>query len=270
MADVQALKAEFNEKGYLHLAKLVDPGLCEKLIFRMRELVANKAHSQPKALFEAGEDNHSKDHFFLNSARKISFFFDPKAQLIPRRRSEDPFYTLNKVGHALHDQCPVYQKFSHQPRFYELMRTLGHRSPKLIQSMFIFKQSGFGDGVPSHQDASFIYTEPNSVIGLWFALEDAEIENGCLWALPGGHRGELKHRFVKNTQGLEFIEQKSVSWPKEKFKPLCAKQGDVIVLHGLLPHFSEQNRSSRTRYAYSLHFVEGRAYYPKNNWLEIS
>lgn len=269
MADFSALRAEFQEQGFVHLAAQVDPSLCEKLIFRMRDLVANKS-PQSKNLFQASEDCHSDDAFFLNSAKNISFFYDPKAGSHKRRDSRNPFYSLNKVGHALHNRCPVYSKFSHQPQFYQLSRDLGQEAPRLVQSMFIFKQSEFGDAVPAHQDASFIYTEPNSVIGLWFALEDADEENGCLWVLPGGHLEKLKNRFVRTRQGIEFKEQNKVFWPKEKFRPMPAKRGDIIVLHGLLPHFSEQNRSSKTRFAYTLHFIDGKAYFPKSNWLDIS
>lgn len=268
MADIPALKAQFQEKGFVHLTAQVDPDLCEKLIFRMRDLVANKS-PQSRNLFQASEDAHSVDAFFLNSAKNISFFHDPKATF-HKRNLENPFYTLNKVGHALHNLCPVYAKFSHQPQFYQLSRDLGQQSPRLVQSMFIFKQSKFGDAVPAHQDASFIYTEPNSVIGLWFALEDADEENGCLWVLPGGQKEKLKNRFVKTPQGIEFKDQNKVLWPKHRFRPLPARKGDIIALHGLLPHFSEQNKSSRTRFAYTLHFIDGKAYFPKSNWLDIS
>lgn len=45
--------------------------------------------------------------------------------------------------------------------------------------------------VSPHQDASFLYTEPlGRVLGMWMALEDATLENGCLWFIPGSHTGE--------------------------------------------------------------------------------
>lgn len=46
--------------------------------------------------------------------------------------------------------------------------------------------------VPSHQDSSFLYTEPLSAVGFWFALEDCTEENGCLWFIPSSHKGEKK------------------------------------------------------------------------------
>lgn len=47
----------------------------------------------------------------------------------------------------------------------------------------------FGLLVTPHQDATFLYTEPlGSVMGVWIALEDATLDNGCLWFIPGSHR----------------------------------------------------------------------------------
>lgn len=257
----------FHNDGFLQVKSLIDRASCQKLIARMRELTALKAPADRSKIFNTGPDSQSSDQHFLQSARKISFFFDKNIQTKPEFIKSDSFRVLNKVGHALHDLCPVYAQFSHQEKFYGLVRSLGQQKPRLVQSMFIFKQPNFGDGVPAHQDATFIYTQPQSVIGLWIALEDANEENGCLWALPGGHKGPLKERFVVQKGKPQFSAQRRVRWPAKEFIPLLAQAGDCIVLHGLLPHSSEQNRSLRTRFAYTLHFVDGVSYYPKDNWL---
>jgi len=46
--------------------------------------------------------------------------------------------------------------------------------------------------VVPHQDGSFLYTEPLKVMGLWLALEDATVDNGCLSFIPGSHKGEWR------------------------------------------------------------------------------
>lgn len=56
---------------------------------------------------------------------------------------------------------------------------------------FCVQQPGIGGEVVPHQDNSFLYTEPTSCTGLWLALEDATITNGCLWAIPGSHKSRL-------------------------------------------------------------------------------
>lgn len=260
---------EFAKNGVLHLRSFVEPQACRRLIVRMCELVERGCKNSFDHFFEAGEDRQTVDDFFLASAKNISFFFDKNALAHQDARTSN-FTALNKVGHALHQRCPVYQKFSHHKKNYELMHLLGQKKPTLVQSMFIFKQRHFGDEVPPHQDSTFLYTEPDSVIGLWYALEDADERNGCLWVQKGGHRGPLKTRFVKHGKRLSFEKAQRVEWPMHEFTPMPAKAGDVIVLHGRLPHFSKKNLSAKTRYAYTLHFIDRACHYPKTNWLDIS
>lgn len=255
---------QFFEQGYLHLPSFISSKECLALVLRMRELCERLGPKNAQNIFETGEKRQSKDDFFLASANNISFFFDPKA---PIKEPFQAFHLLNKVGHALHERCPVYYKFSRQAKFYELMMELGQKKPALIQSMFIFKQPLFGDAVPAHQDATFLYTEPSSAIGLWFALEDANEENGCLWVLPKGHQGPLEHRFMREKNSLVFNHKQKIHWPIEKFVPVRVKAGDAIILHGLLPHFSEQNLSAKTRHAMTIHFIDKKCHYPRSNWL---
>lgn len=273
MGDFLAEKKFYEENGYLHLKNFVEKNYCDKLIFRMREIVFNKCrNSLNKNLFLAGENDHTKDNYFLKSANNISFFFDKGvvSENLLAKKGINPFFALNKVGHALHKKCPVFRKFSRQEKIFRLLKGLSQAKPQLVQSMFIFKQAGFGDEVPPHQDATFLYTKPNSVVGLWLALQDTDEENGCLWVLKKGHKGELKNRFVKRNGQLLFNDERKVCWKRKEFTPLCAKKGDIIALHGLLPHLSEQNRSSQTRFALTLHFIDQKTFYSKENWLDIS
>ena len=48
-----------------------------------------------------------------------------------------------------------------------------------------------------HQDSTFLSTDPPSVVGLWWALEDSTKQNGCLWALPGSHKDGVARRFLR-------------------------------------------------------------------------
>ena len=138
--------------------------------------------------------------------------------------------------------------------------------------LFIFKQPYIGGEVICHQDSTFLYTHPLSVKGFWFALEDASIDNGCMWAIPGGHRIGLKSRFFrkKNGEGTEIEIFDDTPWDMSKLVPLEVRAGTMILLHGLLPHMSHANRSKRTRHAYTMHLIEGDADYPRSNWLQRS
>ena len=136
--------------------------------------------------------------------------------------------------------------------------------------MFIFKQPHIGGEVACHQDATFLHTEPMSVKGFWFALEDATQDNGCMWAIPGGHKSQIKSRFSrsKNGKGTEMEIFDDTPWETSKLLPLEVEAGTLVVLHALLPHMSYANRSANTRHAYTMHIIEGTADYPEWNWLQ--
>src|SRR5580700_1607726 len=169
MMEKSTRRNDFEKQGYLKLRNWVETSSCHKLIERMREIVAQKSPTDFTKVFDTKEQQHARDRFFIESASRISCFFDKNAA----RSTKNPFLALNKVGHALHELCPVYRKFSQNDKNLALIKDLGNDKPMLIQSMFIFKQPRFGDEVLAHQDATYIYTEPDSLLGLWFALEDA-------------------------------------------------------------------------------------------------
>ena len=163
----------------------------------------------------------------------------------------------------------VFERFSRGPELAALAADLGLAEPLLWQSMLIFKQPAIGGEVRWHQDATFFVTEPVSVTTFWFALEDAALDNGCLWVEPGGHRGPLRERFVHADGRLQMQPLASTPWPRmEQAVPLPVQAGTLVVLHGLLPHYSAPNRSGVSRLAYSLHVTDGRARYSELNWLQ--
>lgn len=150
--------------------------------------------------------------------------------------------------------------------------------------MIICKQPEIGGAVPSHQDSTFLYTNPPSAVGFWYALEDATIENGCLSFAPGSHKtSPVKQRFVRksNNQGTEFIDTDGEIFPTGEqycqaqgeatleFKIGEVKAGSLVLIHGNLLHKSEKNTSSKGRIIYTFHVIEGEgAMYDKKNWLQ--
>jgi ectoine hydroxylase-related dioxygenase (phytanoyl-CoA dioxygenase family) len=60
-----------------------------------------------------------------------------------------------------------------------------------IENHTYLKHPGVGGEVVPHQDSTFLFTEPNSTIGFWFALDDCTPENGTLSFIPGSHKSNL-------------------------------------------------------------------------------
>ncbi|KAG6534111.1 hypothetical protein ZIOFF_007995 [Zingiber officinale] len=294
----------FNVNGYLVVESFSGSEEIKEMRDRMEELL-NGFDGSYSSIFSTTNQQHT-DAYFFESAEKISFFFEvlgtawlSLSDLLGtskfpslNERDEDHVsvvtvvdcrekafgddgclkqpkeLSINKVGHALHELDPVFKKFSTSDKLLGMLFSLDYKKPVVIQSMYIFKQPGIGGEVTPHQDNSFLYTDPPSCTGLWLALEDATINNGCLWAIPGSHKNGLKRRFIRDENGVHFDEP-SPSYDQKDFVPLEVKEGALVVIHGDLIHQSFENKSSKSRHALSLHVVETQEReWAKDNWIQ--
>ena len=259
----------YEDDGYLVLRDFVEPSICDQLRQRAEELVGDFDPQGLVSIFSTRAQTRTSDNYFLESGDKIRFFFEENAFNADGSLQHAKERSINKIGHALHDLDPVFDEFSRREEIKELVLDLAFNDPLLLQSMYIFKQPNIGGEVTCHQDGTFLFTDPLRVLGLWFALEDATIENGCLWAIPGGHKAGLKSRFLRaDGGGTRFEIFDDSPWAEEKLVPLKVEKGALIVLHPLLPHLSRENRSPKSRHAYTLHIIDSSVDYPKENWLQ--
>lgn len=262
------LLQKFREDGFLVLENFNSAAACDELMKHAEELSAQCQPDSHPSVFQTSDQSRTTDDYFLNSGGNISFFFEKDAFDANGKLKGNLFHSLNKIGHAMHDLDPVYNRFSRSPQLQQLSSDLGMKDAVLIQSMHIFKHARIGGVVDVHQDSTFLYTEPESCIGFWFALEDATKENGCLWAKPGGHKTSLRSWFRRKKEGgteMHILDPEPYSM--EGMQALEVRKGACVVLHGLLPHYSLPNTSGKSRQAYAIHTVDKNAAYPEANWL---
>jgi hypothetical protein len=304
--------AFFNENGYLLIPDALSQDTVKELLQDTNTMLEEfSLADHPMTKFATGGDDgegHVGDSYFLESGDKVRYFFEegmysnstsiafPSIDLRleafdkagnltkPKERA------INKIGHYLHELSPSFRKISLSTRNAAIARSLGFRDPQCLQSMVICKQPQIGAEVRPHQDSTFLYTDPPSAVGWWYALEDATAENGCLSFAAGSHkRAPVTKRFVRTgkdggAEGTGFIDNEGAQFPEalqreqngatngevedEQYTMGEVKAGTLVLIHGNILHRSEKNSSDKSRFIYTFHVIEGEQPYDKKNWLQ--
>jgi phytanoyl-CoA hydroxylase len=262
----------YHRDGFLVVPDFAGPEACARLRRAALAIVDGFTPSDRRTVFTTSEQERVSNGEFLSSGDRIWCFFEEEAFDADGQLRQDKRLSINKIGHAMHDLDPEFERFTYTPELAGVASDIGLDDALALQSMYIFKQPHIGGEVGCHQDATFLYTEPMTVTGFWFAIEDATLQNGCLWALPGGHRTTLRKVFKRagasDDDGTTFdvLDPTPLPDPAD-LVPLEVRAGTLVLLHGLLPHWSDVNRSASSRHAYSVHCISARAHYPSWNWL---
>mmetsp|Transcript_3535 Transcript_3535/g.7024 ORF Transcript_3535/g.7024 Transcript_3535/m.7024 type:complete len:398 (-) Transcript_3535:241-1434(-) len=263
----------FDQHGFLYIPNFASRDEVHSMKTSMANLVQNEWNpddpSSPHSMQVFRTDQkqieaQGRSDYFLDSATKIHYFAEKdalddgegnhdEAKLKPEYRSENKIAALNKAGHGMHIVPGPFRDYTQSSKIFNLLRELGWTHPVVPQSMYIFKQGKIGGEVTSHQDSTFLYTTPRQTcIGLWLALDDATLENGCLWVRPGSHRESVRRQFVRNPghfgESLEYgsegkDEEGDRSQPQMVFRDLteqCNASDDgetskTISWEGTLP-----------------------------------
>ena len=262
-------RARYQRDGFIVLPDFKSLDEIALLRRRAGEIVDAFDPDESRAIFTTRDQERASDAWFLGSDNTVRCFFEEEAFDADGRLRQAKALSINKIGHAMHDLDPVFDAFTRDPKLAAVARDLGLARPQVWQSMYIFKQPGIGAEVRWHQDATFFDSDPITVTTFWFALEDATVDNGCLWAEPGGHRGPLRERFLRDGDCITMEKLDGTPWPDDSTAvPLEAKAGTLVCFHGLLPHYSAPNRSPVSRHAFTLHATDAGSIYSPRNWIQ--
>lgn len=227
-ADPAALKSFYQEKGYVVVRDAFDTAqvkaLCDEatLICRGKRGAIKGASPQPDE---------------LSDAEVLSQFL---------------------CIHFPHKVSPPLRDTLFHPAALKVLTNVIGPNVKCMQSMLFIKAAG-KPGQPWHQDEDYIPTRDRSLTGGWIALDDATVENGCLWVIPGSHRpGILWEQEWHGDRRFDCSDE-SVGFPyrDEDAIPVEMSAGSVVFFNGYLLHRSLPNAAAPGTYRRALvnHFM---------------
>jgi phytanoyl-CoA hydroxylase len=226
----------YREQGYLVVEDLISPEDCRRLIEHARDAVEGRVETRGQVWIEEA----ALERGLVTEANRFDHLF--------------------KIGHQMHRATGPFQQYATVPRLVEVLTQLIGPDVKCVQSMFIDKPPGTGTGQPYHQDAWYLKTEPDTLMALWIALEDADEENGCLYVVPGSQNDPI-HPVEEPDDPMQaqIFRITAVGAKSRREAGVPLKAGSGVFFGGHVLHRSQNNRSSRHRRAYVLHYASARS-----------
>jgi ectoine hydroxylase-related dioxygenase (phytanoyl-CoA dioxygenase family) len=166
--------------------------------------------------------------------------------------------------HHPHKLSPLVLDTVKHSRVVEVLERLIGPDLKAMQSMLFVKKAG-KPGQAWHQDEFFIATRDRSLCGVWIALDDATIENGCLWVHPGSHKTGVLYRMEPHADDRFDTADEAVEFPYEREGgiPVELTAGSAVFFNGYTLHRSLPNRSQgRFRRALVTHYMSAHSLLP--------
>jgi phytanoyl-CoA hydroxylase len=198
-------------------------------------------------------------HIFKGGRGKV------EGMLTPNSEETDAEVLKKYVAiHFPHKLSPIILQSLSHPGVINILQRIVSPNLKCMQSMLFVKAPGKA-GQSWHQDEFYIPTRDRSLIGVWIAIDNATIDNGCLWIIPGSQRtGYIMIRVPNHSSEYADVDTVDVSsYKKEEILPVEVDSGSVVFFNGYTLHSSLRNKTTNCfRMALVNHYMSAESMLP--------
>ena len=224
----QAERDHFDENGYVRLAGFADAATCDAMLADVVAVTRAQADGRPEP-----------DALVL-----------PEANLVGRDGSPEELaakvFKLHRRG--------VFEAFARRDDVLDRLTDLIGPELDCFLSQFIFKNPGAW-GQPWHQDSWYFPFDPaRPITGVWLAVTQATLENGCLHVLPGSHREPVHDHVPDRRPDANYGYVEIVDHDMAAAVPVLMDPGDLLLFDSHLMHRSTDNESNGVRAAMVYHY----------------
>ena len=226
-------RRSWERDGFFRIEGFADAGVCRAMLDRVIDIARR---------FDAGE-------------RVAPAFITPEQNLRAEGRSGQPEDLVSKIFRLHRDT--VFHQFAVANELTELLSSLfGEDDVDCFLSQFIFKNPGAW-GQPWHQDSLYFHFDPDGgrpIAGVWLAVTEATLENGCLHVLPGSQREPIHEHVPDRRPNANVGYYEIVDHDMSGEVPVLMQPGDLLVFDSHLMHRSTDNVSDGIRAAMVYHY----------------
>ena len=239
------------KQGYLAFENALSREEVDEAAAAISELVARYAFNDEICEMRPGKPGHTNNSGAKFSSKVSPFFFlaEPGYRPDPSRKEELEMKLRKLFSYA--DEAPIFRCLTGpHPKIKGIRDSLLGPGSVLYQTMALIKPPHIGVEKPWHQDnAYFRMGDLDRVFGIWIALDDARVENGCMHVIPGGHKlGPMRHHHTFDCEIVSGRLDHSAAVPIE------LKAGGALIFHSNLPHKTPPNHSPLRRRALQFHY----------------
>ena len=222
-------RASWDQRGFFRICGFATPATCEAMLARVTEIVRDRGLAAGLGARVTPENN--------KAGRAVA----------------NPEDAVSKVFKLHRDT--VFAEFAHSAEVVDPVSELITPDIDVFLSQFIFKTAGAW-GQPWHQDSFYFPFEPaRPVVGVWLAVTEATLENGCLQVLPGSHTEPVHTHVADRRPGANHGYVEIVDHDMSASEPVLLQPGDLLVFDSHLMHRSTDNESSGIRAAMVYHYA---------------
>lgn len=181
-----------------------------------------------------------------------------------RRQSDEDVIRDYLCIHFPHKMSPLMYRTLAHPGFVDVLTKIIGPNVKCMQSMLFIKAAG-KPGQAWHQDEDYIPTRDRTLTGGWIAMDDAHVENGCLWVIPGSQkRGILWEQHWHGDRRFDCaLESHQFPYTNDDAVPVEVRAGSIVFFNGYLLHRSLPNyREAGFRRSLVNHYMSAESLLP--------
>lgn len=255
--------ARFKRDGFLVVRNLVPANQIAELKQHTEDLMQGKLPEQNSRMQDR---DPAKD-----SGVTMQGLEAPPAHLTPAQKAQ---YFLRI--HMLHRKLELHERYLLHPRVLDVVEALIGPDVLAMQTMLFLKPPG-KPGQGWHQDAYYIPTFPDSLLGAWIAIDEADEWNGAMWFATGSQHEPIYppadgygygQRDLKDLPSIKGVSnpvdtENELAPVADRYPQLlvAAQPGDVVFFGGHVLHRSKANLTTdRFRRAFVSHYCNARSF----------